>query len=311
MEKARNPFLFMGGNMRTAVVHVGKYLDGLDRICNHNCLFCMERMEPDGSNQILPSVDRIKASLERYRRERGSLNRLYIAGGEPTMRDDLGAIFYAAKRICNSVILSTNCDFESSQWLTQLLKASEVDEVTTSVHGSHSAIHDKITGTPDSFSRTMNSIVELCEAGIKVNVNCVICKENIDDMPRILATIQALPGIRRLVFTHFCFRGFAFYHRDLLFSALDCKEVISKTLDMANEAGFPVLFRDFPFCVDERLTDRQERVEDVDIIFLGEQSMEISRSEGAPKLEREECRKCKHGSLCPKFLLSNYGEGFQ
>ena len=26
---------------------VSKYLDGLDRKCNHDCLFCIERMEPN------------------------------------------------------------------------------------------------------------------------------------------------------------------------------------------------------------------------------------------------------------------------
>ena len=308
----RSPFRFMWGidePMKTAVVHVGKYLDGLDRICNHNCLFCMERMEPDMSNRVLPSVAQIEAAIEKYRSKNGAPVRLYVAGGEPTMREDLGIILRVAKKICRDVVLSTNCDFEDNRRIIHLLEEYDVNEVATSIHGSTPAIHDKITGALGSFIRTMRAIDMLGKEGIKVNVNCVICKENIEDMPYILTTIQKLFRIRRLVFTHFCFHGFAFYNPKLLFSALEYKEVIGETIDRASKGHFPVLFRDFPLCTDERIVERQERVDDVDIISLDDEYMDISRSEGAPKLELEECKECRHYKICPRFLLSNYGEG--
>ena len=50
----------------TVVIHVAKYLDGNDRLCHHDCLFCMERMEPGNSNEFLPTIQEIDKALLNY-----------------------------------------------------------------------------------------------------------------------------------------------------------------------------------------------------------------------------------------------------
>ncbi len=292
-------------------MHIGKYTDGKDRICNHNCIFCIERMEPGESNQVLPSANQIATALGKYVELKGSPDRLYVAGGEPTMREDLGEILSIAKKICNDVVLSTNCDFENSEYLIKLLKNVGIKKVATSLHGSNAEIHDKITGTPGSFLRTTNIIKKLSESDIKLSVNIVICRENVAYMPDILTTILKTLPVKKIIFTHFSFHGYAFFYPELLFSAFEYKDVIGKTIEKAAKTDVPVLFRDFPVCVDERLANMQENVDDADIISLNHEQSDIACSEASPKMFRKECKICRHFDNCPKFLLSNYNEGMK
>ena len=98
--------------MNQAVIHICKYLSNLGRRCQQNCLFCMERMELTDIPEILPTRAKICAAIERYRNQTGMIDRLYIAGGEPTMRDDLPLILSDAKRYASQVILSSNCNYD-------------------------------------------------------------------------------------------------------------------------------------------------------------------------------------------------------
>ena len=56
----------MSNRENVAVIHVAKYLDGYDRLCDHNCIFCMERMEPGHSNESLPALSDIKSAILKY-----------------------------------------------------------------------------------------------------------------------------------------------------------------------------------------------------------------------------------------------------
>ena len=290
--------------MNQAVIHICKYLSNLGRRCQQNCLFCMERMELTDIPEILPTRAKICAAIERYRNQTGMIDRLYIAGGEPTMRDDLPLILSDAKRYASQVILSSNCNYDEKT--IRILLESNIFEIATSFHGDTEQLHDFLTQTPGSFSALLNAINVFQSHGIAIDINCVICSYNVNRMDKILQKLAMLGPFRRIVFTHFIFHGHAFFHPELLFNVDSCGKMISRTLDIAEELNLPVAFRDFPFCLDPRLEMNQEDTNQMQIVPIGKNQ---PMSERAPFIEKPSCLVCKKASTCPKYLKSNYDEG--
>ena len=213
--------------MTIAVIHIGKYIDGLDRICNHDCIFCMERMEHGLSNNILPSVNEIKYALDRFTKVYGNINKLYLAGGEPTLRNDIYDIIKMAKFYASNIVLSTNCDYEDYKTI-DYIENSGIREIATSLHGHNGYIHDYITQSAGSFERTVDCIDMFKKKNIAINLNCVFCSVNIEHMPRMVNFIKDISPLNKVTFTHFIFHGNAYYNKKLLFEIDKKTEIVYK-----------------------------------------------------------------------------------
>lgn len=293
---------------KIVVLHVAKYLDGNDRLCNHNCLFCMERMEPDDSNELLPSIETIDKLLFDYVHNNGRITKLFIAGGEPTLRNDFFEVLKVVKKYTDNVVLSSCCDYENEDKMIDLIVKSRIKSVATSIHGTES-IHDYLTGSSGSFERTMSAVRKLLSLGVEVSVNSVICSANVRDMLSIAEEINAL-SISKLTFTHYINHGNAYYHDNLKFDVNEFSDSFSELINHLKNFNFPVTFRDFPFCIDYRIRYFQERVDDYYIIDLCEINKVKLKCEKAPLLVKEKCNYCNYFSDCPKYLLANYGEKY-
>ena len=164
----------MRKSIETAVLHVAKYMDGKDRLCKHDCLFCMERMEPQQSNEELPSVQNIEVALKRFFDNDVIFSRIYIAGGEPTLRDDLPELIELVRRYCSEIILSSACDYENPDKVIRKILALRIKRIATSIHGCIEKTHDYLTRSPGSFQRTLDNIRVFLNAGVSVTVNSVI-----------------------------------------------------------------------------------------------------------------------------------------
>lgn len=292
-----------------AVIHVAKYLDGNDRLCCHNCLFCMEQMEPGCSSEQLPSMKNIDTAITRYREINGKISKLYIAGGEPTLRDDFSELIELVKPYCQNLVLSTNCDYFNEDKTIQKILDSGIRNVSTSVHGALSATHDYLTGKAGSFYNTMSAMKKLMVEGVAVTVNVVVNALNVREMPEIVSMFQKKNlGIKKLTFTHYIHHGNAYYHKDLWFNVDNCTSIIAESVKAAHYVNYEVTFRDFPLCLNSFLVAHQEVVKDINIIGLHPKSMDVRR-EKAPSFVRDKCWGCPLFDACPKYLAANYGEG--
>lgn len=301
-------FCYMSDRENIAVLHVAKYLDGYDRLCDHNCIFCMERMEPGDSNEVLPTLSEIKSAILQYIDRYGKITKLYIAGGEPTLREDFADIVKLTQEFCNNIILSTCCDYRNMQQTVEKICRLGIKRVATSIHGSTSEIHDELTGIKGSFINTLETIKRLTDNGVSVTVNSVICAFNIADMPKIscLFAKRGIP-IEKLTFTHYFHHGNAYYHDELKFNVDDYAIVLSESLNKFGILSYEITYRDFPLCLDKRLVDHQEVVEDINIICLNTDEM-IAIGEKSPSLHKEKCHSCIMENECPKYLMANYTE---
>ena len=290
------------------VIHVAKFLDGNDRVCNHDCIFCIERMEPGISNGKLASVLEIDKALSNYVNIKGNIEKIYIAGGEPTLRRDFEQVVKIVQNYCPSIILSTNCDFDNPQMIDIIVDKLHLQAVATSLHSHLPKRHDMITKCSGSFDRTLSTVRELIDRGVDVTVNSVINSFNITEMKDIVEFFhKADLKIKKLTLTHYMNHGNAFYHNELNFDVDMYDSYISKAIDSIKNVDYCVTFRDFPICLDLRLDDYQEYVEHIDVLNLASDFFGIS-SEKAPSFTKDKCNNCFWFRKCPHYLLSNYGK---
>ena len=292
----------------TVVIHVAKYLDGNDRLCHHDCLFCIERMEPGYSNGLLPSISAIDLALSHYVKVRGRIYKVYIAGGEPTLRSDFKDIVNVVYQYCENIVVSTSCDFDEPDNMIEIIGTLGIKCIATSIHSHFSKVHDILTGSRGSFDRTISSIRKFISKGVSVTVNSVINLFNILEMKDIIECFQLRDiNIEKLTLTHYINHGNAFYHNELKFNIDDYHDSVSKALNILGDVNYDVTFRDFPICIDERLSEHQEHVEDIDIINLNVAPINIE-CEKAPSFIKNKCYRCKWFEKCPHYLIANYGE---
>ena len=291
-----------------AVIHVAKYLDSNDRLCGHNCLFCMEQMEPGCSNEQLPTLETIDAAITHYCKSHGKMSKLYIAGGEPTLRGDFSELVALVRQHCQTIVLSTNCDYADENETIRRIIDAGIRHVATSIHGASSASHDYLTGKAGSFFHTISAMKKLMDAGSAVTVNTVVNAFNAQEMAEIAQMFQGKNlGIEKLTFTHYMHHGNAYYHNALWFNVDDCADTIAEAVKAADGVRYEVTFRDFPLCLNSGLAERQEIVEQVDIIGLQLNQLNV-RGEKAPSFAKNKCRQCTLFDACPKYLVANYGE---
>lgn len=298
----------MAGLGKTTVIHVAKYLDGNDRLCHHDCLFCMERMEPGNSNELLPTIQEIDNALLNYSNSRNGISKIYIAGGEPTLRKDFTEIVKTVKKYCDNIVLSTNCDYDDQDEMINTIHRLGIRQIATSIHSYLPSTHDKLTGIDGSFEKTMCAIRRFNEVGIAVTVNSVMNAFNVKEMKDIVKcfSLEKLK-IKKLTLTHYIAHGYAYYHKELRFNVDEYSSDVGAAISCIPDVEYEVTFRDFPICIDFRLKGYTENVENIDIIDLNAITMDV-RGEKAPAFRKEKCYRCNWFDECPHYLMSNYGE---
>lgn len=103
-----------------------------------------------------------------------------FSGGEPLLRNDIGAIVDHAKNLGIVVYISTN-----GTLLPRRIEAlRRVDKITISLDGPE-PVHDRIRGE-GSFAQAVRAIALAQEYGIPVGLTCVISSHNVDTVEQVL-----------------------------------------------------------------------------------------------------------------------------
>jgi len=290
-------------------MHVNKHIDGLDRTCDHKCVFCLERIEPDCGAVVVPSCEKIRDALATLAKSNCNVNKIYIAGGEPTLRNDIYDIVRLAKMHFPEVCLNTHGDFSDSATRVSALVEAGLTEVCLSLHGDVASIHEWHTRTKGSYSRTLTTMMDFLESGIPVRVNYVVTSQNIDRLGRMVAKISRMrrrPCV--LCFMHYLNHGAAFYEPILGFNVDRHGKDVSEAIATAQDSRVVVHFRDFPFCVDNRIRSLNETVDLVSVLVWRDADLVALVPERPPVVWKSKCIECDDRPLCPGYLKANYGE---
>ena len=145
--------------------------------CNLSCHHCMR--DSTAGNEL--TFCEVKHVIDQVA-EAGALH-LIFTGGEPFLRKDfLHIASYARQRqFCIHV-------FSNGTLITEAVadKIGDLDiDIRISLHGASAEAHDKVTGVPNSFCRTVGAIQWLVERGVHVEVGTVAMKSTFEELDSI------------------------------------------------------------------------------------------------------------------------------
>lgn len=141
--------------------------------CSQHCIHCYAAGQVHANGEEL-DTDAWKRIIEKCRRAR--IPQLTFTGGEPTQRDDLFELIYAARWFVTR--LNTNGVRLTEDYCERLMEA-ELDNVQITLYSADREIHNKLTGS-SHYDETVAGIRNAVKAGLSVNVNTPLCRENAD-----------------------------------------------------------------------------------------------------------------------------------
>jgi radical SAM protein len=160
-----------------------------------------------------------------------------LTGGDPLKRPDLMPIVqYACRRgVRTSLTPSTtpllvrNAIFD--------LKASGLMRLAVSLDGSTAELHDGFRGIPGSYQRSLDAIEWCHEAGLPVQVNTTVSKNNLADINNMIELLKSVGVVLWSVF--FLVPTGRAQQRDLL-SPEQHEQVFAKLYQTAKQVRFHI-----------------------------------------------------------------------
>lgn len=162
-----------------------------DYRCNNRCLGCFSVSD---SGESMTGRE-ILGFLELGRR-RGA-TKLWLGGGEPTLRKDLLATIRTARKLgYTDIKLQTNGMLLAYPEFVQKLWGAGLTEVSFSLKGADAETHDRLTATPGCFDLLLRGITVCKRAGLHLEGDVLIYESSAQDLPRLIRRFFAL-GLQR------------------------------------------------------------------------------------------------------------------
>jgi len=160
----------------------------MNNSCNLSCAHCLVSASPRGEHGLSTvfwrSIIDQAAAL--------GVDRFYITGGEPFVRDDLPKVLrHITEHHRIEVIVLTNATlFQAPRRRVLESLNRELVKFQVSVDGSTPAINDPIRGK-GSFAATASGMQELARYGFEMTLTTVATGGNLDDLPNLTRLAKA------------------------------------------------------------------------------------------------------------------------
>ncbi|MDD5066909.1 MAG: radical SAM protein [bacterium] len=194
-----------------------KYWLRLTRLCNNNCVFCLDKENRKGT---IVKFSEIKAEVKKARKQ-GS-DKLILSGGEPTLHPDyLEIIRFARQAGFREIQTVTNGRmFAYRNFLKKALE-NGLTETTFSFHGHTRELYEKQSGIKGSYEQAFTGLTNVLNSkGLIVNIDIVINKINYRYLDKVIKFFLRL-GIREFDLLQVVPFGSAWDNRDKVFYNLE------------------------------------------------------------------------------------------
>lgn len=143
--------------------------------CNYECIYCSKN-HPQVFLEKKEIIDILKAAYY------SNIKRVHWTGGEPLCHPDFYECIYAAKEIgFEEQIISTNGSLVSFDELCK----SPINRYNISLDTLNEHLYSKLTNN-NNLHRVLNNISKVIEADKMVKINCVVMKNNLDEIPILI-----------------------------------------------------------------------------------------------------------------------------
>ena len=271
-------------------------------LCNNNCLFCLDGERPDKYHK---KKEEIKKEIHAAREQ--GCTKLILSGGDPTIHPNIiEFVKYASELGFSKIQVITNGRMFASKRFTKDIIESGLHEVTFSIHGFNSEIHDGLTQVPGSFKQIKQGVKNVRETDSKMIINTDTCvtQKNYIYMPKIIKYIVDVLKINEVNLMTMVPQGKAWEHKEhIMCNYEDIAPFVRKVIDFCVKKKVVLWLSRFPA---EYLEEYEDFIEDpyklVDDI---EGSLEHLKDTKTPTCMGERCDYCCVIKICGKILKIN------
>ncbi len=111
---------------------------------------------------------------------------LVMTGGDCLLREDLWELVEHAKELGIPVALSPSVTPMLTNDAIDRIATSGVNAVSISLDGARAETHEGVRGIPGHFPKTLDAIRRLKAAGVKVQINTTVMRDNVDELAEIV-----------------------------------------------------------------------------------------------------------------------------
>lgn len=273
--------------------------------CNNNCRFC--HLTDDEKKLGDRGTEEIKRDLFFYINKKGVYT-VALGGGEPTIRSDIiDLIRHASYLGYRRIIIMTNGRmFYYMDFCTRVVD-SGANRFVFSLAGHTPGIHDYLVMAKGAFNQAISGIHNLKELNQEIIVNSVITKQNYKFLPRFVNFLMDI-GIDQIQLAFPKSTGNAYTNFDEIIPLKsEVMPHLHEALDMASEAGTPIIIESYPFCLLSGY-EQYHYLMYVQSTKFRNVDGKISKAYG-PGITGPPCRKCRYEPIC-KGARENYIKKF-
>jgi radical SAM protein with 4Fe4S-binding SPASM domain len=115
----------------------------------------------------------------------GEFRMLALGGGEPLIRPDIVELIAYARKLGLEISIATNGTLLTTE-LAREFKRLGVTNIAVGLNANDREIHEQITNVPGSFAKSKNAVYATLEAGMNLQINTTVMKENRPAIPGLL-----------------------------------------------------------------------------------------------------------------------------
>ncbi|HVC87285.1 MAG TPA: TIGR04053 family radical SAM/SPASM domain-containing protein [Gaiellaceae bacterium] len=115
---------------------------------------------------------------------------LVATGGDVLMRHDLDAMIARARALKVPVALAPSVTPLLTDERVDGLRGAGVKVVSISLDGATPATHDRVRGVEGHFAETVAAVRRLRAAGLTVQVNTVVMRDTVDELPELARIVK-------------------------------------------------------------------------------------------------------------------------
>lgn len=284
--------------------------------CLNNCIFCSERCQLERFPGKFVSKTDIQKKLRQFSLK--GFNHISFTGGEPTLHPDFIEIAEFAKGLGYRTYVSSNGGLLSSRRFSRNA-LPYIDEISFSIHGHNSRIHNLHTGNAKSFSNLLSAIENIEESSKDTFglINIVITRYNFIYLNKIIDFVSYYKRVKHVLISNFAPEGSGSDNfRELVIPLSRIKEKIAEAVCLAQSKSIALRFFGLPMCI---LGNHQDFSNDAwwspratiekwktkNKIFL---KTTFSYNPTRNRVKTHKCRQCARNNICGGIFERYYRE---
>jgi len=171
----------------------------MTQACGLACRHCRAEAMPTAHPAEL-THDESKTLLRQIAAFDKPLPHLILTGGDPLRRVHLYELIDEAHALGLTVSITPSATADLTFDVLAKLKTHGIESLGLSLDGSCAARHEAVRGVEGCFDWTMAAIKGAAELGMPVQINTLVSRETVDDLPAIYELLKTLNVMRWSLF---------------------------------------------------------------------------------------------------------------